>query len=102
MLESKRRDENAMACKNDSQGRGCKHEGSNNKINLCDEETKKIQDAEYKLEGIKDFRLMVDELFGIANPIESIQKILGSIVESHFDSIYVEHNDEVIFQKDIK
>jgi hypothetical protein len=42
MLESGRRDENAMACKNDSQGRGCKHEGSNNKINLCDEETKKI------------------------------------------------------------
>lgn len=37
---------------------------------------------------------MVDELFGIANPIESIQKILGSIVESHFDSIYVEHNEE--------
>lgn len=42
MLESKRRDEKAIACKNDSHGRGCKHEGSNNKINLCDEETKKI------------------------------------------------------------
>lgn len=95
ILETKHQEEKSMGCKNESHGRGCKHENAgNNKINLCDEETKKILDAEYKLEGIKDFRLMVDELFGIANPIESIQKILGSIVESHFDSIYVEHNEE--------
>lgn len=78
----------------------------NPRINLCDEDTKKILAAEYELEKTKEFRTVINELInnmgetsansnGNGHCVEHIQKFLDTLVQyDQFNSVYVEHDEE--------